>query len=104
MSKEKKEKPQFNINADSSQLRELIRQASDCNTKIDIQKDEIKAARQTAKETLGVEPATFNTLLRWYHKREKDADEAKIGEASDIYDKVFNNLGVSATDDEGDDV
>lgn len=98
--KETKEKPQFNISADASQLQELIRQASEAKTRAEIQNDEVKAARQTAKDKLGVEPATFNTILRWYHKRERDADESKMEEASTIYDKLFNADPATVGDDD----
>lgn len=88
--KEKKEKPEFNIHADAKKLAELIRQASDVKTKIEILNDEIKAIKDTAKEELGLEPKKMAKLITMYHKKTRAEDEALAEELVDIYDKTFN--------------
>lgn len=86
------DKPEFNISADATKLKELVRQASELQTKIEGLRDEIKAAKDTAKDELGVEPKKFGQLFKMYHKRSRDEVEAETEEVVDLYDKVFGDV------------
>lgn len=84
-------KPEFNVSADATKLKELIRQASEHKTKIELENDAIKAIKDTAKAEMGIDGKQFGRLLKMYHKKSRNEDEAEIEEVVDIYDKVFGN-------------
>lgn len=83
-------KPEFNIDADATKLKELIHEGSTVMTKIEVLKEEIKALKDTAKEELGVEGKKFSKLLSMYHKANRDEVEDEANELTELYDKVFN--------------
>lgn len=89
MAKEAKEKPIFNIHSSKKQLEQLIKTCYEHHTKIDIEREGIKAAKTTAKE-MGVDPKKFVTILNMYIKQNRDEVEQEKDEAIDLFDELFN--------------
>lgn len=87
--KEKKEKKVFNADTDSAELAKFIKEASDIQTMVDAEKDKIKDIKDRAKSELGVESSLFNSLLKIYHKQERDQFESNSEEVVDTYDRIF---------------
>lgn len=70
------------------QIKNLIKEVCNHNTIISSYKDKIKDIRDEAK-VLGVEPKTFNALVRMYAKDEREKTEEDFSEVIDLYDSIF---------------
>lgn len=103
MAKEVKEKPVFNIHSSKQNIMELVRECSERMVKIELEREAIKAAKDTAKD-LGMESADFNLIVSMYHKKNRDEVEEKNTRAVDMFDAMFSNGFKSVHEDEEGDV
>lgn len=87
--KEKKEKKIFNADTDSAELATMIKEASNVKTMMEAEGDKLKDIKDRAKAELGVESSMFNSLLKIYHKQERDQFESQSEEVVDTYDRIF---------------
>ncbi|AIA64811.1 transcriptional regulator [Cronobacter phage S13] len=87
--KPKKEKKVFNADTDSAALADMIKEASNVKTMMEAEGDKLKDIKDRAKSELGVESSMFNSLLKIYHKQERDAFESQSEEVVDTYDRIF---------------
>ncbi|AAQ17981.1 DsbA [Aeromonas phage Aeh1] len=87
--KAKKPKVEFNVNAHSERLAEMIQEAEGHLTQIESLKEMIKEIRDGAKAELGLEGKEFNKMLKIYFKRERDQVEAENDEILEKYDAAF---------------
>lgn len=74
---------------DRIELEKAIKEASGSLTRIDAERDLIKAIASKVKEDLEIKPAFFNQLVKVYHKQSRDAEEQKVEGLLEIYDQVF---------------
>ncbi|QAX98563.1 dsDNA binding protein [Aeromonas phage AsFcp_4] len=92
MTKEKKVKKapvEFNVNAHSERLAELISEAEGHMTQIASYQEMIKEIKAVAKSELGVEGKEFSKMAKIYFKRERDQVEAENEDILEKYDAAF---------------
>ncbi|ASU00138.1 dsDNA-binding protein [Aeromonas phage AS-zj] len=103
MAREAKEKPIFNIHSSKQELIQLVKTCYEHHTKISIEKEGIKAAKDAAK-AMGVDGKRFNKVLKMYLDQNRDEVEQENEEAIDLFDTLFVNGMKQQTHDFDDEV
>lgn len=90
MARTKKEKVEFNASLHGEELKQMLEEAVEVKTKMQLYVESIKDIRTRAKEELGLEPKKFNALLKLMFNQSKDEFAAEADELIDLYDQVNN--------------
>lgn len=90
MARTKKEKVEFNASLHGEELKQMLEEAVEVKSKMQLYAESIKDIRTRAKEELGLEPKKFNALLKLMFNQSKDEFAAEADELIDLYDQVNN--------------
>lgn len=77
--------------ADVLKIKNAVKEASNSLLRIEAERENIKAIRDTLKDELGLPNAKFNEITKLYHKQNYSEVVAKDEEKVELYVKVFGD-------------
>lgn len=74
---------------DRQEVINAVKEAAASLMRADSERDLRKDIAERMKEEFELKPADFNKVVKWYHKQNRQEEQAKAEKVSSLYEKLF---------------